>query len=165
MPTSNPRVNVTLTPSLDLLLSRMAKNTRTSKSQVLRELLEAAEPALQRAVTLMDAATAAADAVKEGLAKSLDKSQAQAEKALAKQMGMMDALSNDLVAQAEAIRERRPGRAGGTSAVPGSPPSLGAGVEGEPSNPPASNRGVKSVAKRKEPGSRRGVVLSEKVSS
>jgi hypothetical protein len=157
-------VNVTLTPSLDLLLSRMAKHTRTSKSQVLRELLESAEPALQRAVTLMDAATAATQAVKDGLSKSLDKAQAQAEKALAKQMGMMDSLSHDLVAQAEAIRERRPGRSG-TGCDTGAPSPAGVGTDGVPSNPPASNRGGKSVAKRKEQGTRRGVVRSDKVSS
>lgn len=71
MPTSNPRVNVTLPPSLDDLLTRLARVEDSSKSQVLRELLEAAEPALRRAVALMEAAEGATKAVRSGLAQSL----------------------------------------------------------------------------------------------
>ena len=66
MPTVNPRINVTLSPQLDLIVQRMATCQRVSKSQVLRELLEAAEPALQRAVVLMEAAAGMAGAMKEG---------------------------------------------------------------------------------------------------
>ena len=75
MPTVNPRINVTLSPSLDLLVVRLAAMQRMSKAQVLRELLEAAEPALQRAVTLMEAASKAAPGVLSGLRDSLSRAQ------------------------------------------------------------------------------------------
>ena len=46
MPTVNPRINVTLSLSLFGMVDELAKHQRVSKSMVLRELLEASEPAL-----------------------------------------------------------------------------------------------------------------------
>ena len=137
MPTVNPRVQVTLSPSLDALVRRMALYTRSSKSQVLRELLEAAEPALQRAATLMEAASKAAGEAKERLARSLEKAQDLAEDHAAMHLARLDRMTDDLVSQAEAIKARRPARVGSPTA-----PASTAGR-----NPPASNRGVKSAQK------------------
>jgi hypothetical protein len=116
MPTVNPRVQVTLSPSLDLLVCRLAVHQRVSKSQVLRELLEAAEPALQRAVALMDAASTATKQVKTGLASALTKAQDHAEIELERILGTLDGASDDLVSQAETVRGRRPARHGLPSA-------------------------------------------------
>lgn len=135
MPTVNPRVNVTLSPSLDALVSSMASHQRVSKAQVLRELLEAAEPALQRAVALMDAAKQAAGELKASLVQSLEAEQRRAEKEYSRSLRGMESLSSDLVAQAEAIRARRPARSGARPAVGRSPAA---------SDPPLSKRGVKS---------------------
>ena len=146
MPTLNPRINVTLSPSTDQLVLRLAQLQRVSKSQVLRELLEAAEPALQRAVALMDAASKASSAVLDGLAKSLEREQAQVEKTMGSHLAAADSMTADLVAQAQAIRGRRPVAA---------KRSLD-GVSGSPvqKNPPPSNRGVKSPAKGRAPRSK-----------
>jgi hypothetical protein len=135
MPTSNPRVNVTLSPSLDNLLCRLAALQGVSKSSVLRELLETSEPALQRVVALMDAAAAAKPSMLRDLANSLDKAQSTLEGNLGEALRGFDGATADLVSQAEAVRGRRRGRApvarerGGSLAL---------------QNPPASNRGVKS---------------------
>lgn len=118
MPTTNPRVNVTLSPSLDLLLQRMAAYTRTSKSQVLRELLEAAEPGLQRAAALMEAAERASDDIKQSFAASMGKAQATAERAAARSLAALDSAQQDLVSQAEAVRERRPSKRSGAAGTP-----------------------------------------------
>ena len=151
MPTTNPRINVTLSPSLDHLVVRLAVMQRLSKSQVLRELLEAAEPALQRAVTLMESASQATSAVKENLARSLSRSQDKAEAHLAEILGQMDQTSADLVQQAEAIRGRRP-QANRRSLPPvGVAPIRAELKRARPgSNPPASNRGVKSTKRGKK---------------
>ena len=117
MPTVNPRINVTLSPSLDLLVVRLAAMQRMSKAQVLRELLEAAEPALQRAVTLMEAASKAAPGVLSGLRESLSRAQDKAEAQLAEQFSYMDGTSKDLVDLAQTIRGKRP-RAGGERSAP-----------------------------------------------
>ena len=148
MPTTNPRINVTLSPSTDQLVLRLAQFQRVSKSQVLRELLEAAEPALQRAVALMDAASNATSAVRDGLAKSLDREQAQFEKNMRSHLAAADSMTADLVSQAQAIRGRRPVAAKRSrDDVSGSP---------GPKNPPPSNRGVKSPVKGRSPRSKGG---------
>ena len=144
MPTPNPRVNVTLSPSLHGLVTRLAGLQRASKSQVLRELLEAAEPALQRAAVLMEAAEKATNEVKSGLRRSLDSAQDKVEKHVSAALATLDATADDLVAQAEAIRGRRPGRA-----VAGRPaPATVAKGASARLDPPASNRGVKTSGKR-----------------
>ena len=149
MPTVNPRINVTLSPQLDLVVQRLATFQRVSKSQVLRELLEAAEPALQRAVVLMEAAAGAADAMKEGFAQSLDRAQSKVEAHAAAVLRQMDQTSLDLVQQAEAIRGRRPRASKAQPSRVASPPGTGSPSAPRPRgaspNPPASNRGVKST--------------------
>jgi hypothetical protein len=153
MPTTNPRVNVTLSPSLDALVARMAGLERISKSQVLRELLEAAEPALQRAVALMDAALKARSDSRAELKRGLDRSQAKLEEQLEANLRMLETHSRDLVTEAQAVRGRRPPRAGRQQAQRAAPPPAV-----RPKNPPASNRGVKSV----KTGMRRAMVRGQK---
>lgn len=140
MPTLNPRVNVTLTPSLDSLLARLAGLERISKAQVLRELLEAAEPSLQRAVATMEAAVAARKESRQGLARGMAESQQVLEEQLEKNLLLLEAHSRDLVSEAEAVRGRRPSRKGLARELAGAD-ALG------PKNPPSSNRGVKSPEK------------------
>jgi len=108
MPTVNPRVNVTLAPSTDALVCRLAGLQGVSKSQVLRELLEAAEPALQRAAALMEAAANSKGAVLDGLAKSLERAQDAVEANLQEHLAKADSIVSDLVNEAQAVRGRRP---------------------------------------------------------
>jgi hypothetical protein len=145
MPTLNPRINVTLSVSLDSLVSRLAAHQRVSKSQVLREFLEEAEPALHRVVALMDAASQASQGARAGLARRLERDQEAAEDSLAVLVARLDRSTGDLVSQAEAVRGKRPARAsGGTRSAHPEP----AGVARKGGNPPASNRGVKSTNSR-----------------
>src|SRR5206468_11872841 len=116
---------------------------RVSKSQVLRELLEAAEPALQEVVALMDAASKASAGVLAGLAPSLTRNLEHAEDQVAVMVSRLGRMQQDLVSQAEEVRGKRPApaqRVGGGGAAP----SREAGASPERKNPPASNRGVKS---------------------
>ena len=143
MPTLNPRVNVTLSPSLDSLVSRLAALERVSKSTVLRELLEAAQPSLMHAVALMEAAQGASqkarDRVVRDMQSTIDLAKATADISFA----LASNNTRDMIAEAEAIRGRRPPRrrsaatpaGGGSAAVTKSP---------RPKRPPSSNRGVKS---------------------
>lgn len=135
MPTLNPRINVTLSRSLDDLVRRLSVHQRCSKSQVLRELLETVEPSLLRAVALMDAASSAGPKAMASLALSMKRSQDAAEDILAGAAMRIERAHGDLVSQAEAVRGRRPGRVGSRHGQAGGPVS----------NPPSSNRGVKSV--------------------
>jgi hypothetical protein len=118
MPTANPRVNVTLPSSLDSLLARLSRVERKSKSQVLRELLEAAEPALRRAVILMEKASSASESVRSGLAQAMLEAQLDVEEAVeiatatAQQLDLMDS-------KVRAIRASAAGARGATVRAPG----------------------------------------------
>lgn len=144
MPTLNPRVNVTLSISLDMLVAQLASLQRVSKSQVLRELLEAAEPYLQRAVALMEIASTASVEARTGLAHKLGRDLDTAQDSVALLLARVDR-GIDLVSQAEAVRGKRPAR---VAAKRGAPPSRGerSGVT-VAKNPPASYRGVKSTSR------------------
>jgi hypothetical protein len=119
----------------------MGRLTRVSKSQVLRELLEAAEPGLRRAVALMDAASKAPAELRAGLAERIDENLDRLEKGALSELSRLEGMTGDLISQSEAIRGRRPKR---SAADARSGPQSSAKGRRAPQNPPASNRGVKS---------------------
>lgn len=147
MPTLNPRINVTLSPSLDSLVSRLAGLERVSKSMVLRELLEAAEPSLVHAVALMEAAQGAGAKARKNLVRDLESGIKAAEGTSELMLQNMALQTRDLVSEAQAVQGRRPAR-GRRGALPVSAPaSRSAGRAGpvvRAKRPPSSNRGVKS---------------------
>lgn len=134
MPTANPRINVTLSPSLDSLVSQLAGMQKVSKSTVLRELLETAEPALRQLVALMGAASTAKMSARQKLASDLSDSVKAAEGAASLVLRDLASRTRDLAAEAEAIQGRRPAGAA-RQRRGGSTPAK---------RPPSSNRGVKS---------------------
>ncbi len=138
MPTTLPRVFVTLSPSADALVSRMARLQRSSKSQIIRDLVEMAEPALQRAAALMEAAEDAPERLLAELGGSLMRSQERAEEQLAGMLYRIESSTADLVTEAEKVAGRRPPVRRSTAVL---------------RDPPASNRGVNSPNKnnRKRP--------------
>lgn len=137
MPTSNPRINVTLSPSLDVLVARLAGLQRVSKAAILRELLEIVEPSLHRLVEVMEVAESGTPQVGKALAEAINARLAGVDAVLALGLKDADRAVSDLVSSAELIAPRRPRRATAGRAPRSVPPA----------NPPASNRGVKSRAK------------------
>ena len=142
MPTLNPRVNVTLSPSLDSLVGQLAALERVSKSMVLRELLEAAEPSLRHAVALMQAAQGASLKARDRVVRDMQSSIDLANAASALSFQVAANNTRDMVAEAEAIRGRRPSRRGSAATAPG---GVAVPVKRSlsPPRPPLSNRGVK----------------------
>jgi len=146
MPTANPRVNVTLSPSLDALVARLAGLERVSKSMVLRELLEAAEPALTQAVALMEAAKGASANARKNLANDLDTGIKAAEGTSQMMLQNMALHTRDLVSEAQSVKGRRPSRSARVAspvAVPIVNPRARSSSSAGPKRPPSSNRGVK----------------------
>jgi hypothetical protein len=143
MPTFNPRVNVTLSPSLDSLVGQLAALERVSKSMVLRELLEAAEPSLRHAVALMQAAQGASVKARDRVARDMQSSIDLANAASALSFQVASNNARDMVAEAEAIRGRRPPRRGSAAIAPGRATAAARSKPARP-GPPSSNRGVKS---------------------
>ena len=142
MPTLNPRVNVTLSPSLDSLVSRLAELERVSKSMVLRELLEAAEPSLLQAVALMEAAKGASVNARERMAASMQKTIEDVSVMRNLSLEIAATRTRDIVAEAEAIRGRRPSRLPRASVISGAVP-VAVKRQKSTKRPPLSNRGVK----------------------
>lgn len=147
MPTLNPRINVTLSPSLYGMVETLAKHQRVSRAMVLHELLEASEPALAQVVAMMEAAESMSQAAKKRMLQDMDQTIGKLENKAEQALALAAGVTADLVAQAESIQGRRPGAhsarkrsAGGmgartTGGVEKSQPAL---------RPPSSNRGVKS---------------------
>lgn len=146
MPTINPRINVTLSPSLYGMVGELAKYQRVSRSMVLRELLEASEPALAQVVAMMRAAEDMTEAAKSRLLTDMDSALVKLEATKDQALALAAGATADLVAQAESIRGRRPGRrAGGMRQRPTGSVVRPALTDSSPapSGPPSSNRGVK----------------------
>jgi hypothetical protein len=146
MPTLNPRINVTLSPSLDSLVSRLAGLERVSKSMVLRELLEAAEPSLVHAVALMEAAQGAGAKARKNLVRDLESGIKAAEGTSELMLQNMALQTRDLVTAAQEVQGRRParGRRGApTVAAPALRPAVRTKATISAKRPPLSNRGVK----------------------
>ena len=140
VPTSNPRINVTLSPSTDAMVGDLAKLQRVSKAAILRELLEASEPALAQALAMMKAANELSSEAKKKVAKDLEGTLREVERKGRAAMDLAAGITEDLVSQAEAIRGRRPARKGPRP----SRRKANFGATRKRKDPPGSNRGVKS---------------------
>lgn len=142
MPTDNPRINVTLSHSLDALVGKLASHQRVSKAAVLRDLLETAEPTLRHVVALMDAAEGASVDARRRLAEDLHSGVQAADGVTALMLSNLAHGMRDLVADAEAVRGRRPARAARSVHRAGGD-GRRSGAAKPRKDPPSSNRGVK----------------------
>jgi hypothetical protein len=144
MPTVNPRINVTLSPSLYGMVEELAKHQRVSRSMVLRELLEASEPALAQVVAMMNAAESMNDAARKRLSQDMDSTLAKLEAKKDQALALAAGITSDLVAEAEAIRGRRPGVGKRSASRSRAAASVSSSNVHSATRPPSSNRGVKS---------------------
>lgn len=136
MPTINPRINVTLPPSIDAMVSQLSELQGISKSQLIREMLEAAEPTFRKALAIMSAAHRVRDDTRTEIAESMERSLSLATAGLEHDLHLIASHSEDLVAMAEKVRGR--GNRRGPRGVSPSRAQI---------DPPASNRGVKKSGK------------------
>lgn len=104
MPTLNPRINVTLSPSLYGMVETLAKHQRVSRAMVLRELLEASEPALAQVVAMMEAAESMSQAAKKRMLQDMDQTIGKLENKAEQALALAAGVTADLVAQAESIK-------------------------------------------------------------
>lgn len=162
MPTLNPRINVTLSPSLDLLVSELAGLERVSKSTVLRELLEAAEPGLRQAIALMKAAQGASAKVRQNLATDMQAGLRDLERSRDNMVATIAHHHSDLVDQAQTVRGRRQlqparlrrGVADTPAPAEAARPALAVGKTARKTTPPLI--GVVSPPKTGKTGKRKG---------
>ncbi|TKC77254.1 hypothetical protein FAZ69_32900 [Trinickia terrae] len=139
MPTTNPRVNVTLKPSLYAVLQRLSKASGNSMSGLIAEFLEPNEEVFTRMATIIEAAASIRDEAKVEVAGSMKRVQTQIEGLLGLSEDVFQAVGAvqaDLLSEVEAVsRRRRPrtaseplGRSGRRPAAePTATPSLTGG--------------------------------------
>ena len=123
MPTTKPRITITLTDHQHNVLSRMSKLGKDSMSSIVVDMLETMLPVLERVVIAMQAAANAPIELQNGMAASFEKAEKEVSAHLASSMRQLDMLL--------------PGF-GGAVAQP-SPRSSSAAKIGRP---PPTNRGV-----------------------
>lgn len=112
---------------------------------ILRELLEASEPALAQVVAMLRAAEDMTDAAKSRMQKDMSQTLASLENKAEQALSLAAGITSDLVTQAEAIRGRRPGVGKRSAARSRSAAPAPSDVAPVPKRPPSSNRGVKST--------------------
>lgn len=149
MPTQNPRLTITLQPTLAAQLRRLSELTGNSQSALISELLDGSTPIFAKLITVLEAAELAKDSIKGRITEDMDAAQSRMEQQLGLLLEGFDDFARPLLDVAETVqrRRRRPGTRerhepaaapqGGTASR-GVPAALSAAVP-----TPMSNRGVR----------------------
>lgn len=133
MPAKNPRLTITMQPSLAAQLRKLSELTGTSQSALIGELLEGSGPVFDRMIQVLEAAKTAKESMRGKLADDMERAQAKLEGAFGMALEGFDQFTGSLLDEAEAVtrRARRgPAVRGGTG-------------PGATAPTPISNRGVR----------------------
>jgi len=179
MPATNPRISVTVTTSVEAVLSRLSVATGQSKSSFIAELLESSMPVLERMATVIEAAQQAKDTLKSQTVKDMEEAESRLHEILGVTMDIFDESTAPILKEAERVQRRaarsQTGRGGRTAtpaaglATPAQPPYVtrgsgtpkqgkGATAKGQGNSGEGSGSAKKIAAK----GSKRAVVPSKR---
>ena len=151
MPTKNPRLTLTLSPSLAAQLRRMSELTGNSQAALISELLEGNDKVFARLIQVLEAAQSAKGDMVAKFSQDMDSAQAKIEAQLGLALEAIEEPTRSLLEDSERIKRRgartpREGtrlRGGATApqrpAAPSSPPLL-TGGSGPSSKPPRKAR-------------------------
>ena len=132
MPTSKPRITITLTDQQHALLQAMAGYQGGSMSSIVVDLLETALPVMERIVLVMKAASAAPQEMLDGLKESMERAEAQVLDQMQGHMGQLDIFVKE--ASEAAVGLAPPAQRPTSKALP---------RRRAAAKPPTSNRGVR----------------------
>ena len=137
MTAKNPRLSVTLKPSLAAQLRRLSELTGNSQSAIIGDLLDGSGPVFDRLIQVLEAAKTAKESMKGKLANDMGQAQNKMENALRIVMQGFDEFTGSVLDEAKAVtrRARRPASRAQRDTT------AGALVEAKPT--PISNRGVR----------------------
>lgn len=107
MPTQNPRLTITLSPPLDAAIRRLSELTGQSKSSLIVELLDQAQPVLVRMAEVISAAKTATEDAKARMRSNLDEAQSKLEEHLGLVNQLWDEQTADLLGEVEQVQRRR----------------------------------------------------------
>jgi polyhydroxyalkanoate synthesis regulator protein len=106
MPTTNPRITITLTPGVAAVLRELSKLAGNSQSAIVGELLETSLPVFERVVSALRAAATIQESAKTEIASGLERAQSKLEKQMGLMLGDMDETMRPLLEQAEKVARR-----------------------------------------------------------
>ena len=138
MPTQNPRLTITLEPTLAAQLRRISELTGNSQSKLISEMLEGSTQVFARLIQVLEAAEQAKGALKGKTAQDIGDAQARIEKQLGLVFEEFDTLTLPLLKEAESITRRARKRTGGAPLAGMHP---GAAAPSPALVTPPSNRG------------------------
>jgi hypothetical protein len=138
MAAKNPRLTITLNPSLAAQLRRLSELTGNSQSALISELLEGSGEVFTRLIQILEAAELAKESIKGGVSREMREAQELVENQIGLFVEVGDRMTGDLVEAVEKVKRRRAKNSPGGGASTGD-------VSGLPT--PLSNRGVRSLAK------------------
>jgi hypothetical protein len=144
MPTKNPRLTITLEPSLAAQLRRLSQLTGNSQAALISQLLAGSGAVFDRLITVLEAAEDARWSMVGSVSEDLHQAQQRIEQQLGLVLdGREEDVARPILEEAEKVHRRRT-RARPTSAGPAAVAT------------PLSNRGVRSGRKtaKKPTGSR-----------
>jgi hypothetical protein len=138
MPTTNPRLSITLAPADLAVLDRYAAASGTPRASMVAALIKAAVPELDRAAELIELANAAPHAVVQGLVSDLSNATADAMGFLRPFQADYELIMNTLQRELPLDQPKR------RAVSPGAPvPGVRAVRPAPARRPPPTNRGVK----------------------
>jgi hypothetical protein len=151
MPATNPRLTITLEPSLAAILRRISQLTGNSQSSLIGELLGQSRPIFERMVSVLEAASKLKEQgenIPSEIGASLEHAQERMEKQLGLLLDDFDVGSRPILEAVEKVQRR--------AARPGTRAQrAGAGVAPVRPGPPMSNRGVTTPPTGKKTGKTR----------
>ena len=130
MPAKNPRLTITLQPTLAAQLRKLSELTGNSQSALIGELLEGSGPVFDRMIQVMEAAKTAKESMRGRIAGDIEQAQARLEEGLGMALEGFDQWTGSLLDEAEAVTRRGVGKR--SAARPGASAPT-----------PISNRGVR----------------------
>jgi hypothetical protein len=141
MPATNPRLTITMSPSLAAILRRLSQLTGNSQSALIGQLLAQSMPVFERMASVLEAAgklKAQGDNMPQQIGDSMHRAQERIEKQLGLLLDDMDEGARPLLEHAEKIH-RRGARVDGRSPAARAPGRA---------RTPMSNRGVTPSPKK-----------------
>lgn len=106
MPATNPRISVTVPPSVEAVLSRLSELTGQSKSSLIAEVLETSMPVFERMATVIEAAKQAKDSLKAQTVKDMEAAEAKLHEIMGVTMDIFDESTLPILQEAERIQRR-----------------------------------------------------------
>lgn len=141
MPATNPRISVTVTPSVEAALARLSAATGQSKSSFIADLLESSMPVIERMATVIEAAKQAKDTLKSQTLKDMEEAESRLHDMLGVTMDIFNESTEPILKEADRVQRRARGARSEAGRPAASRAPQGKAGAATPTQPPYVTRG------------------------